>query len=359
MNVELELDILSERMEDDININGAEFKEFCNNVNMLDFIVTPELYIEALVDNNKSFMDKIPLKKPLKDTRKTTRDLTRAYGDVTDGSATLIKSTWNMSMKALNLATKISTYILSNLAKIPNMIVATAETIHRIPVHVRNKIRGNINLYITINDINNLNKQLIPLIDTFLEAAQNMSKGDMWGTFFRRRPIGEGSISKHVLTENDMAYNKKMKSTYEKLKLINFKESVVKFEHQNVVDTYFGDTKSIKYKNSSGETVTSNYYDALINIFDDFQGQREFLEKVKKDMGIKMDKSQMNSSFARLDEKSQKVISESITMISKVITIIGNFIKCVMMDFKTINKSINKILSKHDVKLTKMQKPVI
>jgi hypothetical protein len=343
----LDLNILTEGINYDPDIK--EFKEFCNDLNILGSIVNPELYIEAMVDNNKSWLGAISIKKPLKNTRETTKDIKKAYGDLTDGGGTLIRSIWDMSMKGIQFTSRILKFVLLNLAKIPKMIVGVAQTIGKIPQNVKNKIRGNVQLYITVNDVDNLYKKLIPTIDSFLRIASDMSKGDMWGTFFNRRAAGEGIPSKYIMTENDMAYYRKMKSVYGKLKLIDFKETVVKFESQNVIDIYFGGLKSIKYTDANNKTNQSNYYDALVHIFNDVREQEDFLKRVQTDMGQKFDKSQMNQSFGRLSEPAQKIVGESIQMISKVINIIGNLIRYVTIDIKTLRNSASKILKKNDV----------
>ena len=343
----LSLDILSENI--DYNLHTQEFKEFCSNLNSLGVITNPRLYIESMEDHNKSFIAKMKDKKILSNARKTTGDVKKAYDDVTDGGGSLIRAVWDMSMKGIQLASKIIKFILINLAKIPKMIVSIVKTIGRIPQNVRNKIRGNISLYITVNDVNSLYKTLIPVIDTFLDNADEVCKGTMWGTFFNRRPAGSKIPSKYILTENDMAYHKKMKSAYEKLKLIEFKETIVKLEDPNVVNIYFGGTKSIKYKNASGNVVESTYYDALAAVLNEFQEQSEFLKSVQTDIGEKFDKSQMNQAFARLDTSAQQTVGDTIQMISKVINIIGNLLRYTIIDMKTIRNSADKILSKENI----------
>lgn len=343
----LSLDILSENI--DYNLHTQEFKEFCSNLNSLGVITNPRLYIESMEDHNKSFIAKMKDKKILSNARKTTGDVKKAYDNVTDGGGSLIRAVWDMSMKGIQLASKILKFILINLAKIPKMIVSIVKTIGRIPQNVRNKIRGNISLYITVNDVNSLYKTLIPVIDTFLDNADEVCKGTMWGTFFNRRPAGSKIPSKYILTENDMAYHKKMKSAYEKLKLIEFKETIVKLEDPNVVNIYFGGTKSIKYKNASGNVVESTYYDALAAVLNEFQEQSEFLKSVQTDIGEKFDKSQMNQAFARLDTSAQQTVGDTIQMISKVINIIGNLLRYTIIDMKTIRNSADKILSKENI----------
>ena len=187
----LDFDILNENINYDPDVK--DFKEFCGNLDNLGVLVNPELYIEAMVDHHKSWADKLnDIGTPFKQTRKTTKNIKKAYNDITDGGGSLIRAVWDASMKAIQLASRIIKFVLLNLAKIPKMLVSMAQTVGRIPANVRNKVRGNINLYITVNDLDNLFKKLIPTLDAFLDHANDISKGDMWGTFFNRRAAGNG-----------------------------------------------------------------------------------------------------------------------------------------------------------------------
>ena len=351
MDSMLDFDVLNETIGYDPN--EKDFKEFCSNLNSLGLITNPRLYLEVMENHNKSFIDTMTPSIPFKQTGKSVKDMHKAYNDVTSGGGTLIRAVWDMSMKALQLSTKIIKFILLNLAKVVKMIIGLAQTIGRIPENVKNKIRGNISLYITVNDVNTLHKVLIPVIDNFLDSSFEVSKGNMWGTFFSRRPIGNGAVTKYVLTENDMSYYRKMKSAYEKLKLIEFKGTVVKLENQNIVDIYFGSTKSIRYKDVNGNTILSTFYDALVAIFKEFQPHDAFLKKVQADIGEKLDRSQMNQSFARLSESAQKIVGETIQMIPKGINIIGNLIRYVMTDIKTLRNSADKILKRDGISKVK------
>ena len=357
MDSMLDFDVLNETIGYDPN--EKDFKEFCSNLNSLGLITNPRLYLEVMENHNKSFIDTMTPSIPFKQTGKSVKDMHKAYNDVTSGGGTLIRAVWDMSMKALQLSTKIIKFILLNLAKVVKMIIGLAQSIGRIPENVKNKIRGNISLYITVNDVNTLHKVLIPVIDNFLDSSFEVSKGNMWGTFFSRRPIGNGAVTKYVLTENDMSYYRKMKSAYEKLKLIEFKGTVVKLENQNIVDIYFGSTKSIRYKDVNGNTILSTFYDALVAIFKEFQPHDAFLKKVQADIGEKLDRSQMNQSFSRLSESAQKIVGETIQMISKGINIIGNLIRYVMTDIKTLRNSADKILKRDGISKVKNESALL
>jgi hypothetical protein len=117
---------------------------------------------------------------------------------------------------------------------------------------------------------------------------------------------------------------------------------------------YFGGTKSVKYKDANKQIVESTYYDALVQIFEDVREQDEFLKKVQTDISQKFDRAQLNQSFAKLSDDNKKLVTESIQMIAKVINIIGNLVRYVILDIKTLRGSADKILKKANI--TKVKK---
>lgn len=111
------LDILTENI--DYDPYTKEFREFCVNLNTLGVITNPRFYIESMEDHNKSFITKMKDKKILSNARKTTGDVKKAYDDVTGGAGSLIRAVWDMSMKGIQLASRVLKFILLHLAKIP------------------------------------------------------------------------------------------------------------------------------------------------------------------------------------------------------------------------------------------------
>lgn len=349
MDIMLEFNIMDELIT--IEPDMKEFKEFCTDLDKLSLIVNPELYLEAMVDNNIGFFDKISKSiNKVSDTKKTTKETLKAYGDVTDAGGYLIKSVWDASLSAIKLAIRILKFITINLAKIPTMIVNVFKMVGQIPQEVRNKIRGNIKLYVTATDIGNFHNKILPLISEFLSDAKTMSEGEVWGTFFNRRSV-KGIIN---LSENDMALSKKMKSSYNKLKLIDFQETLIEMKNHNIINIYFGGSKSIRFTDSKGNKQETSYYEALLQLFKILQTEEKFLKDIQTAMGEKFDKSQMNQSISKLSESAQKHITESIQMISKIINIIGNLLRYVMKDMKTLRDTSEKILRKRNVPKIRM-----
>ena len=324
---------------------------FSFTLDRLNECISEEFIFEAMQDNKKSLSERLSPSAPLKKTRDSTKRLGKAFGDLTTAGGTVYKTIWDVIMNVIALATKVIKYIAAQIAKVPNAIIDTAKTVLGIPVEIRSKVRGDIKLNITIGDLSAVNTTLIPALDEFIIAAENMSRGDVWGSMFNRRRNGNEGIVNFIFGENDMKYYKDMKKQYERFKLIRFSKSKVVFSDPNIVNIYFGGEKAIEYKDHSGKVVKGNYYDALANIFRDFIDHKTYLSKVQRDFDQKLDRSQMNESFAKLSEDKRNIIAESIQMMAKVINIIGNLMKYAMEDMNTIRHAADQIL-----KASKMKK---
>lgn len=326
------------------------FDVFNEDLNSLYEYVDAELVLERMEDSKQTLAGKIrSIEGPLKSTRDTTKDVVKAYGTVTDAGGTFLKSVWDLVMKAVHLAAKVIKYVLGNLAKVPKAIADVAKAFVNIPSEIKRKVRGDIHLYITVDDLNNLHKIIIPQIDSFLENSYEMSKGDAWGTFFHRRGIGEGTITKFILTENDMKYYKKMRAAYNRIQMINFSKSLVKISDQNVIDIYFSDAKSITYKNADRGDVQSTYYDALIEVFEIFRYQKDYMTGLSQDFNQKLDITKMNQTFQKVSESTQRNIADAIQMNAKIINIIGNLMRYTISDMDTLRGVANKLLKEAKV----------
>jgi len=346
-----------------LNLEGLEFatyptfeylEEVSVDIQQLHECFNVELILEKMQDANKSTIDKVKsINGPLKATRDTTKDVVKSYNTLTDTGGTLLKSVWDLVTKAMQLAVKVARFILLNLSKIPKAILDVGKTFLSIPPEIKAKVRGDIKLYITVEDLNNLHKIIIPQIDTFLKNAHEMSKGDAWGTFWRRRAKGTTGIAQFIFTENDIAYYKKMKAAYTRVQKIDFNKSLVKIADQNIIDIYFGDAKSIKYKNADRGIVESNYYDALVEVFNIIQSQSEYINTISKDFDTKMDLSTMNQSLSKASESTKNTIIDAIRMNAKMINIIGNLMQYTIHDMNTLKGVAKKLLNAAKVKRVK------
>lgn len=330
------------------------FDVFQNNLMELQEYISEEFILEAMQDSKKTTWQKIKsINGPLKSTRDTTRDVVDSYDTLTDAGGTFLKSVWDLVVKAMNLSVRIARFILTNLSKIPKAIISVGKSFTEIPSEIKRKVRGDIKLYITVEDLNNLHKIVIPQIDIFLKNAYEMSRGDVWGTFFRRRAIGDGMITKLIFTENDMKYYRKMKNSYNRIKLIDFSKTLVKISDQNVIDIYFGDAESVQFNSADRGKVKSSYYDALVEVFTIFRDQQEYIKYLAQDFDMKTDASKMNQNFNKINESTRKTVIDAIQMNAKMINIIGNLLQYTITDMHTLKGVANKLLKAADVKRVK------
>lgn len=344
---EEKIDIVPDLIATNI-IRSKEFKEFGENLDELCIIIDPELYMEAVVDRNNTLKNTARAIK--RNTINSTRQVTSIYGDITDAGGGVIKSTWDLIMNCVHLCSKTLIFTLNKIEILPRLITNTVIKISNIPDDIKNKIKGNIKLYITVDDIYALyNQNIFRLLDQFLADSDIIIKGDTWGTFLHRRNDKNGT---NILQRgsNDISIMKKMQKVYSKLKLIEFSQTTIEMSNTNNLSIYFGDNKSVKFVDLSGKKHECTYYEALEQLLKDLQSEKSRLEHLQGEIGNKYDESRMNQNFGSLPPDAQKRITDTIVMISKVISIIGNIIRYVTKDINELSTAADKILKSRKIK---------
>lgn len=340
-------DILIENFAD-----SDSFKEFSYNLSILDRLYVDPL-MEEVIDHENTFKRKAS--NIIKNTKDTTTGVVKVYDQVTDANANLIKSTWDLIMKGIGLLTKITTFIVNQIAKIPKFIINVLNKVMKLPSNIRNKIQGNIELYITANDIENLyNQSLLSRIDSFIHYAEELSKGQMWNAVFGAHiKLKDGFPIKW--NSNDITCCKEMKKIYKNLVNMEFTQTTIYMNNQSVINTYFGNDESITYV-WNGRSHTSNYYNALVDLIKNLDSQKDSIKKIQESINIKLNESYANSNFVNLTPKAQAYIKEAIQEIAKVTGIIGNFIKYITHDMKTISDTADAIINKSTKTAKKLSK---
>lgn len=326
--------------------SSQAFKEFCSDLDEISVITDCELYAEKVKSVDQS------LRHFGRDVRKntisTTLDVGKAYGNIVDSNASVIKSVWDLMMRALHLSVRAISFVLKKVSYIPYAIIKLGDKIADIPSDVRNKIRGNIKLYITVSDIHSLyNNQLLAKLETLLSLASRLSKGDMWGTFISRRD----SDQKIVFGENDMKICKDMGKVYEQIKMLEFTPSTIEMKDEATVNIYFGTAQAVEFTDLHGKQHKSTYYEALNVLLDDINKQKRNMEDIQKSIGQKYTQTQANTSFSKLHYTQQTLIKDTINMMSKSIAVVGNIIRYVNTDIETLNNATDALLKKQGVKV--------
>lgn len=319
---------------------GEHYKEFCGNIDNLDSIWDHN-FMEAVKDATPNLRGNI--NKIGKNTYDTTKDVIGAYNNVVDANASAIKNTWDLVMRAVNLMTRILGFVISKIGTIPKLILKLANAIGDIPNEVRNKIQGNIELYITVQDIEAIyNQNLIARLDQFISMGTKLSQGELWGTFFMRSAkIVNGKV---YASQNDIKAAKQLRKIYEHIKNLEFTKSTIIMKDENARNMYFGSSKSISFTDLKGNKFSGTYFEALNKLVDDINSRKDELDQIHKLLGKKYDHTLMNQTFSKLNRSDRYYITDTIRMMSKVVTVVGNMTRYVMEDIKTINKATNKIL---------------
>jgi hypothetical protein len=333
-------DVLVENM-----FNDKEFFEFSHLISELTSLTANSIYLEDVKDSTpdlRKFGSEVK-----KNTWDTTKDIGHAYGNIVGANANLIKATWDIIMRAINLISRALAYIINKITNIPKFILKTADRAAAIPGEVKAKIKGNITLYIRANDIEVLyNNLLMQRLTEYITLASELSKGEFWSTITKKR-IGENGKKGHlVFGTNDMKLCKKMDKVYEHLQNTEFNPTIIEIKEKSIVDIYFGDSKSIKFTDNYGKKHECTYYEALTIMIGDLEGKKKELQDVHVAVGEKLRKTEANQNYNDLDNPSKYRLNTTISQISKVVSIIGNFVKYIIADLNTINSSVDKILSK-------------
>lgn len=317
---------------------GKAYTEFCEELYLLEDATPSEQAMwEAVVDSD---VEKQKNKSQIvRNTIDTTKSVGRAYGDITDFEGGLIKTSFDLVMKVVHLGTKTLAYVGKAISVIPKSLLSLIDKIGAIPSDVKNKIKGNIKLYITVNDLDMLyNKSMVKKLDDFLVTLQLLTKGEMWGTMFHREVKADKTVG-----ENDMKICARLNSIYKTIENVQFTQTVINMSDERTVGIYFGPDKVINFTDLRGQRHNSTYYEALIQLMDDLNLRKDVLNKLQTDFGAKFSRAEGNQSYAKLSGRDQKQLAITMQQIGKVVTIVGNIVKYVSADIKTMNSAIDSI----------------
>lgn len=337
---------------DDILIESigkdSEFIEFSNVMSELTRFTESSFYVEGVKDTTPNLRS-IP-KNIKKNTWDTTKDIAHAYGNITDANSDLIKSSWDIVMRAVNLVSRALSYVIEKITNIPKLVLKTADRAMDIPGEVKAKIKGNITLNITAADIEVIyNKLLMQRIREYITLASALSKGEFWSTMTHKRASEDSKKGNIIIGENDMKTCRNMDKVYTHLQNTEFKPTIIEMKDQATINTYFGDSRSIKFTDNYGKSHECNYYEALSIMIKDLEDMKTELKDVQVAVGQKLKLTEANQNYNKLDGHGKHRLGVTISQISKVIAIIGNFIKYITADLNVINTNIDKILGNANV----------
>lgn len=330
-----------------LDTTSESFLEFCSDLDTIGVMMDQELYMEEVESHSQSLRHGAKVIK--RNTRSTTSDVVSAYGNVVDGGSKLVKSVWDLTMRAISLSTRVLGFLLRKISLIPSAIISVGNKVGDIPEDIRNKIRGNITLYITVDDLSKLyNDKLFAKIDKFISLSKILSEGETWGTFFGKRKTN--GIFK--MNANDMKICRDMDKIYEDLKLLEFKPTTIDMNDATKKDKYFGSAVAVNFVDLKLKRHESTYYEALQQVISDIKSKKLDLKKIQDDLGGKYETTLNTGNFVKLDTFAQGRITSTIQMMSKIISVIGNIVRYINIDIATIDKATDALLKKQGVKST-------
>lgn len=318
-----------------------EFKEFCEDIEALDNLF-PEKEDEFVLEKVHDDASRLrhDFRQSMKNTYKSTKDIAKAYNTATSAGGNLASAIWATMMKAIRLITKLFAFVTNKIAKIPLGIVKLIDRITDIPTNIINKIKGNIKLYITAEDIYDLyNKHLMLDLDRFIAEGHTVVKGQTFTSFFHKKGIP-------LVGQNDTKLCKRMQYNFNKIKYLDFQKTVIDLRDEKTINTYFSNQKTIQFKSLDGYEFHGSYLEALKMLIVTLNSRKREIADIGDLFSEKYTRSLSNDSFANLSGPAQNIIQETITMFSKISTVIAKIVKYTTEDIYTMTQAIDKLTKK-------------
>jgi len=312
-------------------------EELCNPVDELQRYFDETYMSEALNDINQSAAKTVG--NALKATRDTTTGMVKAHSALTTSLGNAMGTTYNLLYNLAMGIIKIITFIFNSFTILPRMLLKVTNAVGNIPGDVRSKVNGDIQLFITAEDISVMYEHsIIKKLKLFIANAAAMSKGDMWGSK-HHMTSKDNDGEKIKATNNDIGLAKQLHKSYLDLSQISFSKTLIKINDDSVRKLYFS-------KDDSG---SGSYFKRMDQLLKDVRGMESDLRDIKKSLEEKYNKTVDNGTFIKMGNSiegsmNQSWITNSISDVSKTMTIIGNLLKNIHEDINTINSAVNKIL---------------
>ena len=289
--------------------------------------------LEAVEVNNNSLVRKVKnitrMDAPLKNTRKTIKDTASIYNQLTDLGASVLKLAWDLVMKLIRLMNKLLGFIAKFINNIPSHLNAIGRGLVSIPRHIKNAITGDVELYITYQDVQIVMDRVIPSFDTYMQYLEKLTQGDAWRTgFLRRLPI---------FKDSDIVLANKANNEWNKISAIKFTPTQVKFSDEVTREAYFGPAAIIKTKNGN---VT--YYDGLNEICMHVKSYNQIFNTIHRDLKSKIDRTEANHEMDKLNGDEVALINRTLSTIGKSISFTSKIVNYIMSDSNKIESAIKK-----------------
>ena len=343
---------------------SKEYLEFCSN---LDELGELSAYDEGMTYDDTKTSLKSDVFKIGRNTLDTTKDVFKVYKYATDSKAKTYKGLWDLFMRLLQLITKVIAFIWRMLGNIPIRLVRLIDWITHLPSRIFNKIKGNIELYITVDDLKNIySVDLFENINIILKDAKVMMNGDFWTKWKNSIHLSKKDINIHTdvkipgmdknieinknigipLLEKDPGTSKAIKEMikiYEsKLSKIRFVKSIVDLGRDDNVNLYFK-TKEISINNRAGMIRTGSYLELLKALLQDMKDKESELKSVSTAVAENLQAASTEDGFLALSASNRTAVYKATQCLSGTINILGNVVKYVNKDIQTFNNAYKRI----------------
>lgn len=336
------------------NINGdPEYIDFTESINGLsDVILEMDEFrvltedVDGLDEDGKKKNPAKTVAKAAKNTVKTTNVVKGAYGNITDVGGAAYKGIWMLVWKAAAFVTKIIKFIFKNIMKLIKAIPKLGEKVSNIPDAVRKKIRGSINLNISWQDLVTLigsDNAMLNNIDKFITDAVELIRSPEWEFVLKGREARKDKqANKQAGRLLSTGAAKRMQGYYAKFKAVKIEPRPVDMADGGNVNTYFG-TRTFGLK-IDGKVVERTYFQGLQILGEIVKRQESAMKSIEQQFSTKFTNVQDNGVFDRLDVSYQHDLQTCMQMISKGVEIVGNVVKGITADLKTLSLEIDRIV---------------
>lgn len=317
------------------------FQEFCHTLDLIDDATNiQDLVLEEAVETAKGRFVKGG-STILRKTSRTTKEVFGAVDDVTSGGGALIGSVWSLFMKLVGFAGKVIYDALKKMAHLINDVGKVVDAVTSIPSRIRSKIRGDIHLYFTAEDMASLaNEHLMTKIRNFISTASLLASGDSWQVVSGSRPIQN---VKRLLVEDDVMKCKQLASMSRELQKLRFTQTTISMKRQENVITYFSTDGKVTYGTSKGGVKVGDYYTALRAVAAEVVDSQKDMQSIQRNFIAKVNETQANYNMARMKKADQMAVIDAQKGITKAVGIIGNMVKCISSDINELYKNASSV----------------
>lgn len=317
-----------------------ELTEMCCYTDEVQQYFDEHYLMEALNDINQDV--KTNIGNALKATKNTTTGMVKAHSALTTSLGNAMSSSYNLLYKLVMAIIKVISFLFNSFAILPKMLLKLVTKVGEIPADISTKINGDIQLYVTAEDLYTIyNHSIMKKLDEFLSTAQAMTKGELWGSKLHMKDKDVDG-KKIEASENDRKLAASLNRQANALEIISFNKSIIKLKDDTTRKTYF--SKSMVFTDAKGQKHEGGYYKLLSQLVEDMVNQKSKLEAVHSALGEKYQKTLNNQTWAKLSPITQDTISRSIQAVSKVVNLVGALTRDIQADVNTMNTAIDKAL---------------